>query len=151
MWEIPDLKTQTYKHILHTNYRIMNKSHLVLLSIITFTTLLSCNKDFDTNTQVPTIIGTWVFDKIITDKTKVYIKKDSFDLYKSGYTFNDDGTCILKLKTKCGNPPIFSEIEGDYIKTNDTLNIKYFNGRKNEFNSLFKSISKDTLKLIRIY
>jgi hypothetical protein len=124
----------------------MNKSILVLLAM---TTLFSCAKEISPDTQDPTIMGTWILKKTKTDKTKIYIKKDSFDLYKTGYTFKEDGSCILKLKTHCGNPPIFAEVEGNYIKNNDTISIKYFLDRKNEFKLIIKSLDIDTLKVVR--
>ena len=125
------------------------KKYLIVLILITI--FASCAKDeVITKSLTPSIFGTWVeVDGSSNRIVKVFAKKDTFDEYKFGYSFKENNDCTIRIKVKCGENPIFENVQANYSLVGDTLiNIKYFYNRKTEYSLQITSLTLDSLFVI---
>ena len=111
--------------------------------------LFSCTKYIENSpNDDPTIIGTWIrLEPKVSESVKICIRKTQLEENSLGYIFNENGNMTIRLKTVCGENPIYENFPGTFKFLNDTLiHLIYNTGRESEYNIKIKEITQDTFK-----
>ena len=121
----------------------------ILFLFLIAANIFSCSRDIEISPDPkPTIIGTWIrLEPKVSVPLKICIRKNQLEENSLGYIFNEDGFMTIRLKTVCGENPIYDNFTGTYEFLNDSLiQLKYTAGRESEYNMKIKKITQDSFK-----